>query len=77
MTQKVIEGIVDGVLQTFDERLEKVETNISKLLDDLVALRLDLNSLHEDNRVLRSGQEAITRRLDRIERRANAADLPS
>jgi hypothetical protein len=75
MAMAQVDGLVDGVLQAFQERLSAVEMNLADLRGELVLLRDDFEASRRDEIMLRSGQSTMERRLDRIERRVNSADL--
>ncbi len=75
MAMAQVDGLVDGVLQAFQERLSAVEMNLADLRGELVLLRDDFEASRRDEIMLRSGQSTMERRLDRIERRVNSVDL--
>ena len=73
----VMNEVVDGVLQSFQERLAAVEIDLVDLRGELVALREDFEATRRDEGVLRASSAGLQRRLERIERRLDAADVLS
>jgi hypothetical protein len=74
MTQ-AINGLVDGVLQAFQERLAAVEMDNADLRDELVSIRRDLDALRGHEAGSQMGTAGLERRVARIERQLDAKDL--
>ena len=74
MTQ-AINGLVDGVLQAFQERLAAVEMDFADLRGEVISIRRDLDALRGVETVVpQSGTAGLERRLARIERRLDATE---
>jgi hypothetical protein len=74
MTQ-AITGLVDGVLQAFQERLAAVELDCADLRDELVSIRRDLDALRRNEAGSETETPGLERRVARIERQLDAKDL--
>jgi hypothetical protein len=68
-------GLVDGVLQAFQERLAAVELDFADLRGELVSIRRDLDALRGDETGSHMGAAGLERRVARIERQLDAKDV--
>jgi hypothetical protein len=68
-------GLVDGVLQAFQERLAAVELDFADLRDELVSIRRDLDALRGHETGSQVGTAGLERRVARIERQLDAKDI--
>lgn len=66
---QAMNGLVDGVLQSVQERLTAVEMDYADLRGELLSLRRDLDALRDvEIAVPQAGTAALERRLAQIER---------
>jgi hypothetical protein len=72
---QAMNGLVDGVLQAFQERLAVVEMDYLELRDELVSIRRDLDALRGDEAGPQPGTAGLERRVARIERHLDAKDI--
>jgi hypothetical protein len=72
---QAINGLVDGVLQAFQERLAAVEMDYADLRGELVSIRRDLDALRGDETGPHVGTAVLERRVARIERQLDAKDV--
>ena len=72
---QAMNGLVDGVLQAFQERLAAVEMDFADLRGELVSIRRDLDALRGDETAPQLGTAGLERRVARIERQLDAKDI--
>lgn len=72
---QAMNGLVDGVLQAFQERLAAVEMDYADLRGELVSIRRELDALRGDETGSDMGTAGLERRVARIERQLDARDL--
>ena len=71
---QAMNGLVDGVLQAFQERLAAVEMDFADLRDELVSIRRDLDALRGRDGSA-AGTAGLERRVAKIERQLDARDV--
>lgn len=72
---QAMNGLVDGVLQAFQERLAAVEMDYADLRGELASIRRDLDALRADELGPHTGAAGLERRVARIERQLDAKDV--
>jgi chromosome segregation ATPase len=72
---QAMNGLVDGVLQAFQERLAAVEEDYADLRLELLAIRRDLDALRGEETGTHTGAAGLERRIARIERQLDAKDV--
>ncbi len=72
---QVMNGLVDGVLQAFQERLAAVEMDYADLRVELAAIRRDLDALRGGGSAPQVGTSGLESRVARIERQLDAKDI--
>jgi len=72
---QAMNGLVDGVLQAFQERLAAVEMDYADLRDELLSIRRDLDALRRGEAAPEMGTASLERRVARIERQLEAKDI--
>jgi hypothetical protein len=72
---QAMNGLVDGVLQAFQERLAAVEMDFADLRGELVSIRRELDALRGHETGPQNGTAGLERRVARIERQLDAKDL--
>lgn len=72
---QAMNGLVDGVLQAFQERLAAVEMDYADLRGELVSIRRDLDALRGGEAAPEVGTAGLERRVARIERQLDAKDI--
>jgi len=72
---QAMNGLVDGVLQAFQERLAAVEMDFADLKSEVDMIRRELDDLRAGAGGSRPGAPALESRLARVERRLDATDV--
>ena len=72
---QAMNGLVDGVLQAFQERLAAVEMDYADLRDEVESIRRDLAALRAGDATPHPGSATLELRVARIERRLDATDV--
>lgn len=73
---QAIDGLVDGVLQSFQERLAAVEMDIADLRAEVVSVRRELDALRGHGQSTpHTGTAGLERRVARLERRFDATEV--
>ena len=72
---QVMNGLVDGVLQAFQERLAAVEMDVADLRGEVDSLRRELDALRTVGGPSRPAPAGLETRLARLERRLDATDV--